>query len=135
MDKKDRIIELKVKIIELTLEKKKDLFKTLISFIFSVLSFAYTINFIKEPNSFFVKITSTIIIELLKLPEYINLIAVFSFPFIVAYLTYSFSTRVMNSILEEQKKIYTDAIEGIEILIRELEPTAKLKQNRGKKRV
>ena len=53
MDKKDRLIDLKLKMIELELEKKKDLFKTIISFLVGIVSFLYMVNYLETITSYF----------------------------------------------------------------------------------
>ena len=129
MDKEDRIIDLKLKKIELKLEKKKDLFKTIISFIIGIVSFLYTVNYIETLNSYFTTGISTIIEGLFKLPEPINIITILLLPFLMAYTTYRFSTNFMDSVLKGKEKMYKNAIEEVDFLLEDLEPKKKNSSN------
>ncbi|HJX06200.1 MAG TPA: hypothetical protein VJ461_05805 [Candidatus Nanoarchaeia archaeon] len=117
MDKDEKIFELKLKKIELKLEKEKELHSLAVSILAGVLTFLVTTGFLA--NAFTNTITSVVkaIIEFNVIVALIMLILlIFGLPFLVGSLAYQGVQMIMKS----KEKLYDVRIQEIEKWISEL---------------
>lgn len=117
MDKEEKILELELKIIELTLKRNDNLLKLAIAILIGVLSFFITLDSIKSYFNETIKEWVRIIVSLPSPTDaMLLLLLIIIVPFVSALLT----MVILRFIFKSQGQIYDDAIDQIEESIKRL---------------
>ncbi len=122
MDKESSILQLKLKIIDLKLEKDKEIHSLLLSTLVGVLTFfAATGVILKVSNDFITNITRWAI----KLQWYYSLLIILFLMLVLPLLAGFIFSKILNVIFRYKQKIYDDRIEDMNTLLTELNSKSK----------
>jgi hypothetical protein len=118
MDKKEKILELKLKVIELGLERDKYTHKTLFSGAIAIITFALT------SQIFLDSVKQTLVQSLVSLISFntiIGLIIMFAFVLGITILAYYLSSRLTDIFFKTANNMFNSRIKEIKKLIEDLE--------------
>lgn len=122
MTNENKIIDLKLKIIDIKLEKEKYLHKSLFSFVIAVITFAITYgNIASIFNNTFVTILQSVI----SFNEILGLVVMILFLILLPVVAYYVSKGLANFFIKSTNKMYDDKIKEIDNIINKLTKTEK----------
>ena len=113
----DKKFEIRLKIIELKLERDKDTFITSMSILVGVITFLYTLGFIPSNLSQWLKDNiNTVISPITKLNPFLGLAVVLLIAIALPVLTGIIASRIVTFLVKNKLAIYNDAIKELEKL-------------------
>jgi|GEM_PF-5583718 len=115
----NKVLDLKMKIIELKHEKEKDVHKSGFSILFGLIVFLITSGVLSNAFNVLLKGTVEVILQLEFYIAVISLIVILTIPAIIAGI---FANRMITYYLKSREKIYDEWIYDIEKLINNLDP-------------
>ena len=114
----DKKFEIRLKIIELKLERDKDTFITSMSILVGVITFLYTLGFIPSNLSQWLKDSINAVIPLIftKAHPFLGLIGVLIIAITLPVLTGTIASRIIKFLIKNKSAIYDNAIKELEKL-------------------